>query len=218
MNLLKINDTQLADLKQSLANETRRRTQMAVNGHDAATVIWGNELAKRALQIAAAGNHSILFVGPSNCGKTMLRAMALELGLDETYESRCCPCGNHSDPRSECTCTSKQIERTVAKYPLADITVELCRPLEREINSRGTSLADIRGYVSTMSKFTDESLEGHSVNLLRASINELGLDLVTVARIQAVARTIANLDHSEQIKPIHICEAINYRSFRRATY
>ena len=79
MNLLKMNDTQLADLKQSLANEIRRRTQMAVNGHDAATVIWGNELAKRALQIAAAGKHSILFVGPSNSGKTMLRAVALEL-------------------------------------------------------------------------------------------------------------------------------------------
>jgi predicted ATPase with chaperone activity len=34
--------------------------------------------------------------------------------------------------------------------------------------------------------------------------------------VVAVARTIANLDRSEWIKPSHICEAINYRMLRRA--
>ncbi len=34
--------------------------------------ISGHELAKRALTIAAAGNHNILMIGPPGCGKTML--------------------------------------------------------------------------------------------------------------------------------------------------
>ena len=65
--------------------------------------------------------------------------------------------------------------------------------------------------VSRMSHHTDESLEDHSATLMKAAINQLGFDLVEIARIQHVARTIANLDHSERIGPQHIAEAVNYR-------
>lgn len=36
--------------------------------------VHGNEKARRALEIAAAGGHSILLTGPAGCGKTMLAA------------------------------------------------------------------------------------------------------------------------------------------------
>ena len=81
MNLLTLTDSKLAALHRQAINEIARRSKAATNGHDAASIIRGNEMAKRALVVAAAGNHSILFVGPPNCGKTMLRAVALELGL-----------------------------------------------------------------------------------------------------------------------------------------
>ncbi len=102
MNLLTLTDTKLAALHRQAINEIARRSKAAANGHDAASIIRGNEMAKRALVVAAAGNHSILFVGPPNCGKTMLRAVALELGLGTTFEIWPCPCGYRNDPRRAC--------------------------------------------------------------------------------------------------------------------
>jgi len=93
MNLLALTDSTLAALNRQTNNEIARRAKAATNGYDAASIIHGNEMAKRALLVATAGNHSILFIGPPNCGKTMLRAVALELGLGNTFEARPCPCG-----------------------------------------------------------------------------------------------------------------------------
>lgn len=215
MNLLKFNDQQLADLQQSVANEAKRRAMLAVNGHDAATVIFGNELAKRAVTVAAAGNHSILFVGPKNSGKTMLRAMCLDLGIDESYEARTCPCGNYGDPFSACNCTAKQIGKVSGTLPATDITIEVCRPRERDVGLRGTTLNDMRDAISRMSHYTSETLDGSSANLLKAAVRELGLDLVAVARILHVGRTIANLDNSQRIEAQHVSESINYRAVSR---
>ena len=66
MDVLKLTDTSLAGLQQSVTNEARRRSLAATQGRDAASIIRGNEMAKRAASIAAAGQHSILFVGPAN--------------------------------------------------------------------------------------------------------------------------------------------------------
>ena len=88
-------------------------------------MIHGNEMAKRALVVAAAGNHSILFHGPPNCGKTMLRAVALELGLGNTFEARPCPRGYWNDLRRSCDCTDGRIEKHRRKFPTVDITIEV---------------------------------------------------------------------------------------------
>lgn len=215
MDLLKLSDCKLADFRQAVANEAKRRTTIAVNGHDAGAVIFGNEIAKRAVTIAAAGGHSILFVGPGNSGKTMLRALCLQLGIEECYEARPCPCGNSSDPLTSCKCTAKQVERTVAKFPVADITVEVHRPRDRDRNYRGTSLADMQAHIGQMSRFTDETPVADAGTLMKAATRELGFDIVAVARIMSVGRTIANLDRSEQVRASHICEAINYRMLNR---
>jgi magnesium chelatase family protein len=55
--------------------------------------------------------------------------------------------------------------------------------------------------------------EGH--NLLKASMTELGLSARAHDKILRTARTIADLDHSERIQPMHLNEAINYRMLDR---
>jgi predicted ATPase with chaperone activity len=174
------------------------------------------EAVKRAVVVAAAGKHSLHLVGAPNVGKTMLRAVALEMGLAETFESRPCPCGYFCDPRHDCKCTARQIERHRAKFPPAEITIEVPPVPERELSSRlpGTTLAEMRGQIANMAQFTSLELDEHCRNLLRAAVAELGIDAATRESIIRVARTIANLDGRENIEAPHICEAINYRMFR----
>ena len=51
--------------------------------------------------------------------------------------------------------------------------------------------------------------------LLRNSVNELGLSARAHDKVLRVSRTIADLDKSEQIQAAHLNEAINYRMLDR---
>ena len=64
MNLISLSDTKLADVHRQVTNELERRARIVTSGHDAAAIIFGNEMAKRTVVVAAAGNHSLLLIGP----------------------------------------------------------------------------------------------------------------------------------------------------------
>lgn len=155
-----------------------------------------------------------------------------------------CPCGYRNDPRRECHCTVPQIERYMAKIsgPLLDridIHLEVPAVAFRELASGtpGTSSADMRSQVEGAraiqavrfadvrtrlnAKMTTRQIRQHcklddeSMNLLKASVNELGLSARAHDKVLRVSRTIADLDHSEAIRPPHVSEAINYRMLDR---
>ena len=62
------------------------------------------------------------------------------------------------------------------------------------------------------------TLDEQGMNLLRATMSELGLSARAHDKILRVARTIADLDASEKIAPMHISEAINYRMLDRSLW
>lgn len=59
--------------------------------HGALSDVWGQERAKRAMLIAAAGGHNLLMIGPPGCGKSMLaerfRSLLPRLRDEEVLEA-----------------------------------------------------------------------------------------------------------------------------------
>jgi magnesium chelatase family protein len=58
-------------------------------------------------------------------------------------------------------------------------------------------------------------LNDAGTNLLRTSIQEMGLSARAHDKVLRVARTIADLDHSQEISAEHVSEAVNYRMLDR---
>lgn len=155
-----------------------------------------------------------------------------------------CPCGYFGSSR-ECKCSPMQIQRYVGKIsgPLMDrIDIHIDVPAVKfnELRGKGTpageSSADIRERViaarSTQLKRFDGSgfsnstmtprqirehctLDAECETLLERAMSRQGLSARAHDRILKVSRTIADLAASENIKPEHISEAINYRSLDR---
>ncbi len=155
-----------------------------------------------------------------------------------------CPCGYRTDPRRECSCTPPQIERYMSKIsgPLLDridLHVEVPAAEYKELASSipGTSSASIRDqvlrarerqaarfvglrilYNSQMSsKQLREfcKLDDAGMNLMKASVNEMGLSARAHDKVLRVSRTIADLDDSAEINLEHLSEAVNYRQLDR---
>lgn len=212
MDLLLMPEAELAQLCRDVTEESRRRATATTC--DDFALIKGQEAAKRAILVAAAGGHSISLIGPSGVGKTMLRAAAVKLGVSISFESRCCPCGNYSVPRRSCGCSVEQIAATVSSLPVADIEIEVPPVPERVManTQAGTTTERLAEQIELMAHHASLNLGVSGETLLRSAVSELGLDGRARETILRVARTIANLDDSPVIMPIHVAEAINYRA------
>ncbi|MEN6450922.1 MAG: YifB family Mg chelatase-like AAA ATPase [Thermoguttaceae bacterium] len=155
-----------------------------------------------------------------------------------------CPCGYRGDSRRSCHCTPPQIERYMSKIsgPLLDridIHIEVPSVAFRELSggTPGTSSADLRGQVAVARQAQAGRFDGVKTrynadmshrqtrqfcklddecqNLLKAAMTDLGLSARAHDKVLRVARTIADLDRSETIRPQHLNEAINYRTLDR---
>ena len=155
-----------------------------------------------------------------------------------------CPCGFRSDPRRDCHCTIPQIERYMGKIsgPLLDridIHIEVPAVPFKELSAdrAGTSSGDMRDFVVAARALQAKRFVGSRTrynahmssrqirqhcklndecqNLLRDSVNNLGLSARAHDKVLRVARTIADLDNSADIAASHINEAINYRMLDR---
>ncbi|MEN2985776.1 MAG: YifB family Mg chelatase-like AAA ATPase [Thermodesulfovibrionaceae bacterium] len=155
-----------------------------------------------------------------------------------------CPCGHHGDTLKPCTCSPTMIMRYRSKVsnPLVDrIDIHLEVPRvnyselkdettsesseavrERVISARKIQLQRFKGEgiffnahmkIKHLKKFCKLNEESH--RLLQNAMEKLGLSARAHSKIIKVARTIADLEGSQEIKSYHIAEAIQYRSFER---
>jgi len=156
-----------------------------------------------------------------------------------------CPCGYFGDRSRACVCTPQQIRRYRARLsgPLQDridIQIEVPPVAVRELHGSGPSSegsAAIRARVLEARKrqaaryaedriHTNAQLKPRLVKrycgldpagqaMLEQAMAQLGLSARAHGRILRVARTIADLAGSARIEPLHVAEAIQYRSLDR---
>ncbi len=153
-----------------------------------------------------------------------------------------CPCGNYGSAYSDCTCTPSQIQKYRSKIsgPLLDRIdlqvevdgvkyedlagdgneetsaaikerVERARAVQRVRFEDETNLVNAGMGEKQLKKYCRLSPECEEI--LRAAFEALRLSARARSRIIKVARTIADLDLSEEIKPEHVLEAASYRSY-----
>lgn len=153
-----------------------------------------------------------------------------------------CPCGHYGSSSGECKCTQQQIHKYLSKLsgPLMDridLHIEVDNVNYDELTSKETKeekSEQIKERVNfarakQLERFKNEKqycnaqmsvrdcnkyckLDETSELILKSAFEKLNLSARAHNRILKVARTIADLDGSENILPEHIAEAIQYRS------
>ena len=151
-----------------------------------------------------------------------------------------CPCGYYGSDK-ECSCSNQAINKYLGKIsgPLLDridIQVEVSSVKYKNLNSNTqeetseqirkrveeTRKIQLERYkecgIYSNSELTPKLIEKYckldekSKIILEKAFNKLGLSARAYARILKVARTIADMDKSENIQSNHLLEAIQYRS------
>ncbi len=154
-----------------------------------------------------------------------------------------CRCGWYGHPSGRCRCTPKSVAEYRAKIsgPLLDridITVEVPAMAFEELEARpnGEPSAAIKGRVNAARAAQRDRFAGSETEsnarmspaemerfcaldeagsaLMKNAYEALGLTGRSYDRTLRVARTIADLDGSENILPKHLAEAIQYRTFQ----
>jgi magnesium chelatase family protein len=152
-----------------------------------------------------------------------------------------CPCGYQGDDKHLCSCTPNEIKRYTKKIsgPLLDridIHIRIPRVEYKELTAtvQAESSAEIRNRVENARQIQRERLKTYKIFcngqmahsllkktchltdkaqlLLEMVFKKMNLSARSYDRIIKVARTIADLDHSADIKDCHVAEAVQLRN------
>jgi magnesium chelatase family protein len=156
-----------------------------------------------------------------------------------------CPCGYYNHPEKECTCPPGAVQKYLNKIsgPLLDridLHVEVTPVAFTELSKNGTGenssfirdrvikARDIQAerYKETPGTYSNAQMSSKQLReiciintagaaLLKKAMERLNLSARAYDRILKVARTIADLADTPEIKVEHLAEAIQYRSLDR---
>ena len=154
-----------------------------------------------------------------------------------------CKCGWYGDPSGRCRCSEQSVENYQSRIsgPMLDridIMVEVSAVHFEELRVRAEAepSAKIKERVNAArqiqnSRYSVKSgmcnarmgpeelrafcaLSDECAELMRQAFDAMGLTARSYDRILKVARTIADLDGSRDIQPMHLAEAIQYRAVK----
>ena len=154
-----------------------------------------------------------------------------------------CRCGWYGDPSGRCTCSQSSVNQYLSRIsgPLLDridIIVDVPALNFEELRSHGEPepSKEIKKRVDGARAIQQRRFSGGKCRcngnmqavelkrfceldeacsvLMKQAFEAMGLTARSYDRIRRVARTIADLDGSEEIQPQHIAEAIHYRTYR----
>lgn len=159
-----------------------------------------------------------------------------------------CPCGFYNHPEKECICAKNIVKRYLSKIsgPLLDridLHVEVTPVDFKELSSvriaeksavirervikarhiqlqRFADLQTIHSNAQMSTKTVREvcMLDETGTQLLKTAMDRLGLSARAYDRILKVARTIADMEESADIRNEHLAEAIHFRSLDRENW
>ena len=152
-----------------------------------------------------------------------------------------CPCGFYGSKEKECTCSKTEIQKYIGKIsgPLLDridlqVEVTPVKYTKLQENKNIETSEDIKNRVENarkiqLSRYKQLNIYSNSMltpkliekyckldkksnEIMQKAFKNLGLSARAYGRILKVARTIADLDESNNIMPNHVAEAIQYRN------
>lgn len=152
-----------------------------------------------------------------------------------------CPCGYFGDKKRACSCSAQQVKQYLEKLsgPLLDridlqVPVQLVpyEELAQHATAVDTPFEKINAAVQRQqarfksnqrnSDISADTIEQHCVmsdgarTLIKQAFEKLQLSMRGYHKLLKISRTIADLEGSDLIEPLHIQEAILYRSVDKA--
>ncbi|HCO68145.1 MAG TPA: magnesium chelatase [Dysgonomonas sp.] len=159
-----------------------------------------------------------------------------------------CPCGYYNHPEKTCVCSQGIVQKYLNKIsgPLLDridIQIEIVPvPFDKisasaisekseEIRKRVIRAREIQAErfknvdsVHCNAQMSSKLMQKYALpdkdglELLKMAMNRFNLSARAYDRILKVSRTIADLNESDKILPVHLAEAINYRNLDRENW